>query len=163
MSSELTEKTQQALDNAVLVMNQQFNAIIRTFVKNVNVALEQNNLRKQITYHDVFVDFKLSLEDLVEAALEIDPKCISIHRNTKDKNKAKIRHILSYIAGQMGYSDQQIAAYIGSDRSTVTIARHRIEEALIYNDVATRKLYNTFLEKLRKHPNSEILDSVIHP
>ena len=62
----------------------------------------------------------------------------------------------------MGYTDQAIAAHLGSSRSTITIARKRVEDALLYNEVPMRKLYNTFLEKLRKHPNSEILDYVIN-
>jgi hypothetical protein len=153
---------QEALDNAVLVLNQQLNGALRTFAKNISVAIEQNEIRKKITYHDVFVDFKVSLEDLVEIALEINPKSINLHRNNKDKGKATVRQVVSYIAGNMGYTDQAIAAHLGSSRSTITIARKRVEDALLYNEVPMRKLYNTFLEKLRKHPNSEILDYVIN-
>jgi len=62
----------------------------------------------------------------------------------------------------MGYTDEAIASRVGSSRSTITLARKRVEEALLFNEVPMRKLYNTFLEKLRKHPNSEILDYVIN-
>lgn len=162
MNSEIQIKVQEALDNAVLVLNQQLNSALRTFSKNVSIAIEQNEIRKKITYHDVFVDFKVSIEDLIEIALEINPKAINLHRNNKDKNKALVRQVLAYIAGNMGYTDQIIAAHVGSCRSTITIARKRIEEGLLYNEVPIRKMYNSFLEKLRKHPNSEILDYVIN-
>lgn len=162
MNSEVQIKVQEALDNAVLVLNQQLNGVLRTFAKNVTVAIEQSEIRKKITYHDVFVDFRVSLEDLVEIALEINPKAINLHRNNKDKGKATVRQVFAYIAGNMGYTDQAIAAHLGSCRSTITLARKRVEEALLYNEVPMRKLYNTFLEKLRKHPNSEVLDYVIN-
>ena len=110
----------------------------------------------------VFIDFRVSLEDLVDIALEINPKSINLHKNNKDKGKATVRQVLAYIGGKMGYTDEAIASRIGSSRSTVTLARKRVEEALLYNEVPMRKLYNTFLEKLRKHPNSEVLDYVIN-
>ena len=162
MNSEVQVKVQEALDNAVLILNQQLNGALRTFNKNISIAIEQNEIRKKMTYHDVFIDFKLPLDDLIQVALEINPKCINLHRNNKDKGKATVRQVLAYIAGSMGHTDSAIAAHIGSCRSTVTLARKRVEEALLYNEVPMRKLYNTFLEKLRKHPNSEILDYVIN-
>jgi len=162
MNSEVQIKVQEALDNAVLILNQQLNGALRTFAKNVGVAIEQSEIIKKVTYHDVFIDFRVSLEDLVDVALEINPKSINLHKNNKDKGKATVRQVLAYIAGKMGYTDEAIASRVGSSRSTITLARKRVEEALLYNEVPMRKLYNTFLEKLRKHPNSEILDYVIN-
>ena len=154
---ELKTKDQKKFEEAVLILNRQLNFAMVTFTANINKLLAAKGIKKQLSHSSLFQEFTLSIDDLVDVALSITPGCVSLSRNTRKAPHALTRQVLSYIAAEMGYSDNVIAAAIGSDRSTVHIARNKVSKALAYNDVTYVTIYEKFLKSFKKYPNGDII------
>jgi hypothetical protein len=113
---------------------------------------------KKLSYYEVFQNFNLSLSQLVDIAVAIEPNCLLVRKNSRQKKEVVPRQMLCYFASQMGYSDVQVAKVICRDRCTVGYSKQVVEDALAYNNLEYRKIYKEFIKQMKKHPNSDYLD-----
>jgi chromosomal replication initiation ATPase DnaA len=67
------------------------------------------------------------------------------------------RQILCYIAGEMGYKDNQIAYVVNRDRTTVLIAKGVVLDALTYGTVEYVKAMQQFTTRLKDYPGGDVL------
>ena len=153
-----TEKQKKDLERAVLILNQHLNTALLTFQANVETALSQILDGKKLSYYEVFQNFSLSLSDLVDVAVNIEPKCLSARKNSRQRRYVVTRQMLCYFASQMGYSEVKIAKEIMQDRCTVGHSKKTVEDALVYNNLEYRKVYKEFIKHMKKYPNGEYLE-----
>ena len=113
---------------------------------------------KKLSYHEVFQNFNLSLSQLVEVAIAVEPNCLLARKNSRQRKEVVPRQMLCYFASQMGYSDVQISKAIDRDRCTIGYSKQVVEDALAYNNLEYRKVYKEFIKQMKKHPNSDYLD-----
>ena len=113
---------------------------------------------KKLSYHEVFQNFNLSLSQLVEVAIAVEPNCLLARKNSRQRKEVVPRQMLCYFASQMGYSDVQISKAIDRDRCTIGYSKQVVEDALAYNNLEYRKIYKEFIKQMKKHPNSDYLD-----
>ena len=113
---------------------------------------------KKLSYHEVFQNFNLSLSQLVEVAIAVEPNCLLARKNSRQRKEVVPRQMLCYFASQMGYSDMQISKAINRDRCTIGYSKQVVEDALAYNNLEYRKIYKEFIKQMKKHPNSDYLD-----
>jgi len=113
---------------------------------------------KKLSYYEVFQNFNLSLSQLVEVAIAVEPNCLLARKNSRQRKEVVPRQMLCYFASQMGYSDVQISKAIDRDRCTIGYSKQVVEDALAYNNLEYRKIYKEFIKHMKKHPNSDYLD-----
>jgi hypothetical protein len=154
----MTESQKQQLEKAVMILNQHLNTALITFQTNVEKALSQVTEGKKLSYYDVFQNFKVSLSDLIDIAIEIQPDCLKVRKNTRKKEKIIPRQMLCYFASQMGYSDVQVSKEILVNRVTVIYSKNVVEDALSYNNLEYRKVYKEFIKRLKTFPNGDYLE-----
>jgi hypothetical protein len=152
------QKQKQQLEKAVLILNQHLNTALITFQANVEKALSHALDGKKLSYYEVFQNFNLSLSQLVDVAVTVEPNCLLARKNSRRREEVVPRQMLCYFASQMGYSDEQIAKAIYRDRCTVGYSKQVVEDALTYNNLEYRKIYKEFIKQMKKHPNSDYLD-----
>jgi hypothetical protein len=154
----MTESQKQQLEKAVMILNQHLNTALITFQTNVEKALSQVTEGKKLSYYDVFQNFKVSLSDLIDIAVQIQPDCLTVRKNTRKKEKIIPRQMLCYFASQMGYSDVQVSKEILVNRVTVIYSKNVVEDALSYNNLEYRKVYKEFIKRLKTFPNGDYLE-----
>jgi hypothetical protein len=152
------EKQKKQLEKAVLILNQHLNTAIITFQANVEKALSQVLDGRKLSYYEVFQNFSLSLSDLVDIALDIEPKCLVVRKNSRQRQYVVPRQMLCYFASQMGYNEEKIAKEIMRDRCTVGHSKKTVEDALTYNNIEYRKVYKEFIKRMKKYPNGDYLE-----
>jgi hypothetical protein len=124
----------------------------------VEKVLSQVVEGKKLSYYDVFQNFKVSLSDLIDIAVQIQPDCLTVRKNTRKKEKVIPRQMLCYFASQMGYSDVQVSKEILVNRVTVIYSKNVVEDALSYNNLEYRKVYREFIKHLKTFPNGDYLE-----
>jgi len=132
--------------------------VFQTFQANVERALDEKLKKLNISYVNVFREFKVPLSTLVEIALEISPTCLMTDQKFSRKRPLVLpRQLLCYIAGEMGYGDSEIAYVINRDRTTVIAAKKAVLDALTYNTAEYMKTLKQFTTRLKDHPGGEVL------
>lgn len=124
----------------------------------MEIALEAEQKKLNISYLNVFKDFKVPLSTLVEIALDISPTCLMTDQKFSRKRALVVpRQLLCYIASEMGYTDSQIAYVVNRDRTTVIAAKTVVLDALTYGTAEYIKTMQEFTTRLKNYPGGEVL------
>lgn len=121
-------------------------------------ALEEKLKKLNISYLNVFREFKVPLSTLVDITLEISPTCLMTDQKFSRKRPLVVpRQLLCYIASEMGYSDTNIAYVVNRDRTTVIAAKNTVLDALTYGTTEYIKTMQKFTTRLKDYPGGEVL------
>lgn len=100
----------------------------------------------------------MTLSELIDVALKIEPQCLIVRKNSRQRQYVVPRQMICYFASQMGYSEEAIAKEIMRDRCTVGYSKQIVIDALTYNNLEYRRVYKEFIKHMKKYPNGDYLD-----
>ena len=106
----------------------------------------------------MFTNFRLTLSELVDVAVTVEPKCLIIRKNSRERQYVVPRQMLCYFASQMGYNESVIAKEILRDRCTVGYSKQTVIDALTYNNLEYRRVYKRFIDIMKTYPNGDYLE-----
>ena len=116
--------------------------------------------RRKPIYHTIFNTFKVRLDVLVDIAVKIQPDCLLVRKNCRQRDKVIPRQMLCYIAGSMGYIEEDIARAIHKDRTTVNWSKTTVLNELMHNNVDYHRVFRQFIDHLKLQPGGDILRDV---